>query len=79
MTTVTGQRLATELRLDEDVHLVAEFMQRNLAAGKLVAVAEALPKVARLLWAEYPQEPCAPAQLAMPKTGPESLSPVDAT
>ena len=76
--TVTGQHLATEMKLDEDVHLVAEFMQHNLAAAKLVAVADALPKVAKLLWGEYPQEPCTPALLTVPKTGQERPSQSDA-
>jgi hypothetical protein len=78
MSTVTGQHLATEMKLDEDVHRVAEFMQHNLSATKLVAVAEALPKVARLLWEGYSQEPCTPARLAVPKTDRERPSQSDA-
>lgn len=57
-----------ELKLDSDVQAVAEYMQDKIAAGKLVAVAEQLPQLARLLWSQFPQEPCAGASLVLPKT-----------
>lgn len=47
-----------DLVLDGDVQAVVEFMQQNIASGKLVAVAESIPKLARLLWDRFPQEPC---------------------
>jgi hypothetical protein len=46
-----------ELRIDGDLQAVAEFMQRNIPASKLMSVADELPKMGRLLWAHYPQEP----------------------
>lgn len=47
-----------ELKLDSDVQAVAEYMQRIIPAGKLISVAEQLPKLAELLWSRYEQEPC---------------------
>ena len=52
-----------EFVLDNDVQAVAEFMQDNVPAAKLRAVAESLPKLARLLWEDIPQEPLQPASL----------------
>jgi hypothetical protein len=46
-----------ELKLDQDVQSVIEYMQRNIPANKLMGVAEKLPDVARLLWSDYSQEP----------------------
>ncbi len=46
-----------ELQIDGDLQSVAEFMQKNIPAAKLLSVAEDLPKIGRLLWARYPQEP----------------------
>jgi hypothetical protein len=57
-----------ELRMDADLQSVAEFMQANLPAAKLVSVADSLSTVARLLWSHLPQEPCLPACLSVPKT-----------
>lgn len=56
-----------ELRMDADLQSVAEFMERNLPASKLVSVAEELPKMARLLWARYPQEPVVGLELSEPR------------
>lgn len=38
------------VELDKDVLAVASFMQSNIEADKLSAVAEALGKIAPLLW-----------------------------
>lgn len=46
-----------ELQMDQDVRSVLEFMQSNISVHKLVAVASALPQIARLLWVAEPQEP----------------------
>jgi hypothetical protein len=46
-----------ELRMDGDLQSVAEFMQSNIPASKLMTVAEDLPKIGRLLWAQHSQEP----------------------
>jgi hypothetical protein len=48
-----------ELILDDDLKSVVEFMQSNIATSKLVGIAESLPKMAKLLWDRYPQEPIA--------------------
>ena len=57
-----------ELIVDPDVKSVLEFMQRRLPTCKLVAVAECLPQMARLLWTSYPQEACRVLALEVPKT-----------
>jgi hypothetical protein len=49
-----------EVEMDGDVRIVLEFMQRNLPAARLVAVAEEARKEARklapILWGHYPTE-----------------------
>lgn len=49
--------------LDEHVKSVLEFMQTNIPATKLVAVADSLPQMAKLLWAQLSQEPVTPMAL----------------
>lgn len=44
------------LEMDEDLKLVAEFMQMNLPAARLVAVASALKAIAPVLWDHYEAE-----------------------
>lgn len=39
------------LVLDPDVQRIAEFMQREIAADRIIAVANGLAAVAPLLWA----------------------------
>lgn len=56
-----------EIKVDSDVQSVLEFMQQHIAASKLLTVAEVLPKMARLLWPEYPQEPCSALSLVLSK------------
>jgi len=46
-----------QIEVDDDVKAVLEFMHLNVPAAKLLTVAEVIPKLARLLWSEYPQEP----------------------
>jgi hypothetical protein len=67
-----------DLRMDEDVQVVAEFMQRTVPASKLISVADDLSKVARLLWSCYPQEPSLGLVLVEPKKDQEHLSQSDA-
>jgi hypothetical protein len=55
-----------ELQIDGDLQSVAEFMQRNIPASKLISVAEKLREVGRLLWAHYPQEPSFGLRLSEP-------------
>lgn len=46
-----------ELIINPDVKSVLEFMQDRIPACRLVAIAESLPSLAKLLWDRYPQEP----------------------
>ena len=48
--------MQSEFVIDDDVHAVAEFMQRSIPAMKLVAVASRVSAVAPLLWGEYQPE-----------------------
>ena len=52
-----------EFILDEDLKAVLEFMQSQIPASKLLGIADALPQVAKLLWAHLPQELCTVASL----------------
>lgn len=45
-----------DLRVDPDVQEVAEFMQRRIAASRLVGVADALAAIAPVLWGRYQPE-----------------------
>ncbi len=56
-----------ELSVDPEVQAVLEFMQTNLPACRLVAIADSLPQLARLLWGRYPQEPCDVITLSVAK------------
>jgi hypothetical protein len=69
----------TILSVDPDLKAVADFMQSQLPAGKLISVSDQIPKLARLLWGNYPQEPCRALFLTTPKMGPESPLPVAST
>lgn len=57
------------LKIDRDVKAVLEFMQMNIEASKLIAAADCLPQVAKLLWQHYPQQSFLLASLVL-----ESLS-----
>lgn len=46
----------TEITVDDDVKAVAAFMQKEIAASRLVAVADGLAAMAPLLWGKYPAE-----------------------
>ena len=64
-----------ELIVDPDVKMVLEFMQDRLPACKLVAVADCLSPMARLLWGHYSSESCYALTLSVPKTpNPSPLS-----
>jgi len=56
-----------DLMADPYIKSVLEFMQQRLPACKLVAVADCLPQMARLLWGHYAQEPCVAITLTAPK------------
>jgi len=59
-----------EAVIDPDVKAVAEFMQSNIEARKLVGVAESLRAIAPILWGRYNQTPVAGIELLA-----ESVSP----
>ena len=44
------------MEIDPDVKAVAEFMQRNVAAAKLVGVAASVSALAPILWSRYEKE-----------------------
>jgi hypothetical protein len=50
--------------IDDDLRVVAEFMQRNVAAAKLVPVAEAVHALAPLLWGHYSRDDVMPLTLS---------------
>jgi uncharacterized protein (DUF2267 family) len=56
-----------KINVNADVEAVLRFMQENIAASKLVSIAERLPETARLLWDHFPQEPCVPIDFQLPK------------
>jgi hypothetical protein len=60
-------RPETVLTIDPEVHAVVEFMQRNLQCSHMVAVAEAVAKLAPILWGRYAAEQVTPLQLVLPK------------
>ena len=45
-----------DLVIDSDVKAVAEFMQSHFAASRLVSVAQAMARLAPILWGRYPPE-----------------------
>ena len=47
----------TGLVIDDDVHAVLEFMQTNIPATRLVAVAAGIAELAPVVWGEYQPEP----------------------
>jgi hypothetical protein len=53
---MSDHRDRAELSIDEHLKKVLIFMQRNIPTHKLIAIAEALPKMAVLLWEHYPQQ-----------------------
>jgi hypothetical protein len=46
-----------EVMIDPDVKAVAEFMQSNIEARKLVGVAESLRAIGPILWGQYDRHP----------------------
>lgn len=56
-----------ELIINPDVKSILEFMQDRIPVCRLVAIAESLPSMAKLLWDRYPQEPCPALTLDVPK------------
>lgn len=52
--------------LDEDLMRVAEFMQQNVPAARLVSVSDGLAGIAPLLWGHFPSERIAALRLVAP-------------
>jgi hypothetical protein len=65
-----------QVEIDEHVRAVLNYMQENIPASKLVGVGDAIPKMARLLWDQFQQEPVLVMGLRdpKPKTGQEHQS-----
>jgi hypothetical protein len=62
------------IEVDADVHRIAEVMQREIAASRLVAVADGLAAIAPLLWGSYQPEPVQTIRLVSePIAGPRRL------
>ena len=51
------------LEIDPDVKATLAFMQRNVPAARLVAVAEAAAKIASIIWGQYETEDIAALRL----------------
>jgi hypothetical protein len=57
MATISHDRPAqTRVEIDPDLHAVAEWMQANIPASRLVAVAGGLAAIAPMLWARFQSE-----------------------
>jgi hypothetical protein len=44
------------VEMDEDVKAVVEFMQRNIAASRLVVVSDSIKSLAQILWGHFDRE-----------------------
>lgn len=45
-----------DLNIDPDVKSVAEFMQSNFAAARLIGIADGVARLAPILWGQYRAE-----------------------
>jgi hypothetical protein len=45
-----------QIRIDQHVQKTAEFMQQNIPASKLVAVAKAMNELGPILWKQFSSE-----------------------
>ena len=52
------------IEIDHDVRAVADFMQSNCSAAKLVGVATAIGKLAPSLWGHHQAEEIVPLRLS---------------
>jgi len=68
-----------EIEIDKDVKKILEKMQLEIPTHRLIAVAEALPRMARLLWDKYPQEPVEPVRMVADPLSTSCEKPQDAT
>lgn len=56
----------TQVVMDADLKKVCEFMQRNIAANRLVSVAENVGALAPILWRQFNREPVVALSLREP-------------
>lgn len=54
------------LEIDDDVKSVLEMMIHNIPTNRLVAVADAVQKIAPILWGQYEAEVIQPISLRHP-------------
>jgi len=55
-----------EVKIDHDVQVVAEFMQRNIPTAKLAGVANRLSQIASILWGHFEPDDVEGLQLKQP-------------
>ncbi|MCP1243047.1 hypothetical protein [Acetobacter lambici] len=58
--------METQVVMDADLKKVCEFMQRNIAADRLVSVAENVGAMAPILWGRFERKPVMPLLLREP-------------
>lgn len=68
-----------DLIIDNDVKAVAEFMQSNMTAARLVPVAQAVARLAPILWGRYRPEEIDALMLAHPQLSGSETSPPSAS
>jgi hypothetical protein len=56
-----------DIILDADLMDVVKFMQSRLSANRLVPIANAVAKIAPVLWGHFTEEELIPARLAQPE------------
>jgi hypothetical protein len=66
--------LECRLVMDADVQAVAEFMQANVRASRLLAVSQWLAVLAPVLWSQYQPEPVIPLLLRASPCEPRTRS-----
>jgi hypothetical protein len=55
------------LKLDDDVRAVADFMVANIPAGRLVSVANCVSTIAPAIWGHHKSEPVVTIRLVEPR------------
>ncbi|MGG6429417.1 hypothetical protein ACQ5TV_05475 [Acetobacter ghanensis] len=58
--------METQVVMDADLKKVCEFMQRNIAADRLMSVAENVGAMAPILWGRFERKPVMPLLLREP-------------
>jgi len=60
------------IEIDPDVEVAAQVFQSTFEAGKLVAIAQELAKLAPALWGRFPVSETAPATITSALNKPEA-------